>query len=87
MGIYAALAGTSKAETLKQFGGGQFSNFKEAMTGIAVEKLGPISAETKRLMDDPAHIDTILNDGAARARALAEPILRQTKQVIGLLTD
>jgi len=87
VGIYAALAGTSKAETLKQFGGGQFFSFKEALTGIAVEKLGPISAETKRLMDDPAHIDTILNDGAARARALAEPILRQTKQVIGLLTD
>jgi tryptophanyl-tRNA synthetase len=38
-------------------------------------------------MDDPAHIDAILSDGAERARALAEPILRQTKQVIGLLTD
>ena len=87
VGIYAALAGTSKAETLKQFGGGQFSGFKEALTSIAVEKLGPISAETKRLMDDPEHIDAILSDGAERARALAEPILRQTKQVIGLLTD
>jgi tryptophanyl-tRNA synthetase len=87
VGIYAALAGTSKAKTLKQFGGGQFSGFKEALTAIAVEKLGPISAETKRLMDDPAHIDAILSDGAERAHALAEPILRQTKQVIGLLTD
>ena len=87
VGIYAALAVTSKAETLKQFGGGQFSGFKEALTSIAVEKLGPISAETKRLMDDPAHIDAILSDGAERAHALAEPILRQTKQVIGLLTD
>jgi len=85
VGIYAALAGITPAQTLKEFGGGQFSSFKEALTGVAVEKLGPISAETKRLMDDPAHIDRILADGAARARAIAEPILRQTKDVIGLL--
>ncbi len=87
VGIYAALAGVSKAEILKEFGGGQFSGFKEALTGVAVEKLAPISAETKKLMEDPAHIDAILSDGAIRARAIAEPILRQTKQVIGLLTD
>lgn len=87
VGIYAALSGASKADTLKEFGGGQFSGFKEALTTVAVEKLGPISAETKKLMDDPAHIDEMLSDGAVRARAIAEPILRETKQVIGLLTD
>lgn len=87
VGIYAALSGASKADTLKEFGGGQFSGFKEALTSVAVEKLGPISAETKKLMDDPTHIDEILSDGAIRARAIAEPILRETKQVIGLLTD
>ena len=85
VGIYAALAGITPAQTLIEFGGGQFSTFKEALTAVAVEKLGPISAETKRLMDDSAHIDAILADGAARARAIAEPILRQTKEVIGLL--
>jgi len=87
VGIYAALAGIERAEVLQEFGGGQFSSFKEALTGIAVEKLGPIGAETKSLMDDPSHIDAILSGGAARARAIAEPILRQTKEVIGLLTD
>jgi tryptophanyl-tRNA synthetase len=87
VGIYAALAGATKADTLKEFGGGQFSGFKEALTLVAVEKLGPISVETKKLMDDPAHIDEMLSDGAVRARAIAEPILRETKQVIGLLTN
>ena len=87
VGIYAALAGVPRASVLQEFGGGQFSRFKEALTAVAVEKLAPVSAETKRLMDDPAHIDAILSDGAARAHAIADPILRQTKQVIGLLTD
>lgn len=87
VGIYAALASVTRAQTLQEFGGGQFSAFKEALTGIAVEKLGPIGEETKRLMGDPANIDAILSDGASRARTIAEPILRQTKEVIGLLTD
>ncbi len=87
VGIYAALAAKSKAETLTEFGGGQFSAFKQALTEVAVETLGPIGAETKRLMDDPSHIDSILSDGAVRAHAIADPIMRETKQTIGLLTD
>ena len=87
VGIYAALAGVSKADALKEFGDAQFSVFKQALTDVAVEVLGPISAETRRLMDDPAHIDGVLSDGARRAHAIADPILRETKQVIGLLTD
>jgi tryptophanyl-tRNA synthetase len=77
----------TKGEALRQFGGSQFSTFKQALTDIAVEKLAPIAAETRRLMDDPGHIDKILSDGARRAHTLADPILRETKQVIGLLTD
>ena len=87
VGIYAALAGVSKSDALKEFGGAQFSAFKQALTDVAVEVLGPIGAETRRLMDDPAHIDGVLSDGAERAHAIADPNLRETKQVIGLLTD
>ncbi|MDA7948004.1 MAG: tryptophan--tRNA ligase [Hyphomicrobiaceae bacterium] len=87
VGIYAALAGVSKAEALQDFGGAQFSAFKQALTDVAVEVLGPIGAETRRLMEDPAYIDSVLSDGAQRADAIADPILRETKQVIGLLTD
>src|SRR5262249_13386342 len=42
VGIYAALAGKSKADVLKEFGGGQFSTFKTALADLSVEKLGPI---------------------------------------------
>ncbi len=87
VGIYAALAGVSKSDALKEFGGAQFSAFKQALTDVAVDVLGPISSETRRLMDDPAHIDSVLSEGAQRAHAIADPIMRETKQVIGLLTD
>jgi len=87
VGIYAALAGKAKADVLSEFGNAQFSVFKQALTDIAVEKLAPISAETRRLMEDVSAIDAVLSDGAERARKIAEPVMRETKQVIGLLTD
>lgn len=85
VGIYAALAGTSKADVLSEFGGRQFSAFKPALTEIAVEKIGPVTAETRRLMNDPGEIDRILIEGAARARALAQPILRDVKRIVGFV--
>src|SRR5271163_5056930 len=70
IGIYAALADTSRASVLKEFGNAQFSTFKAALTDLAVAKLSPIAAEMKRLLKDPAAIDAILADGSARAREI-----------------
>ncbi len=85
VGIYAALAGTSKADVLAEFGGAQFSAFKRALTELAVAKLSPVNTEMRRLLSDPAEIDRILIDGANRARAIAAPILKQTKEIIGFI--
>src|SRR5580765_7798063 len=45
VGIYAALAGISKQAVLTDFGGGQFSNFKNALAEVCVTKLAPIAGE------------------------------------------
>ncbi|WP_366554629.1 tryptophan--tRNA ligase [Aquibaculum sediminis] len=85
LGIYAALSDQSWSEVLQEFEGAQFSSFKKALTELAVEKLGPIGAEMKRLQADPDHVDGILHDGAERAAAIAEPILREVQDVVGFL--
>ena len=85
VGIYAALAGVDKVAVLAQFGGQSFSAFKKALTELAVEKIGPIGAETKRLLDHPDEIDRILADGARRARAIADPIVAEAKQIVGFI--
>jgi len=84
-GIYAALAGISQEQTLKEFGGGQFSTFKKALADVAVAKLSPITAEMSRLYADPAEIDRILADGSRRARAIAEPIMDEVKDMVGFV--
>ena len=85
VGIYAACAGVTKAEVLKQFGGAQFSAFKPALADLLVAKLSPITAETRRLKDDFAFIDSVLADGAARAQALAAETMKAVKDIVGLV--
>ena len=85
VGIYAALAGTTKAEALAEFGGQQFSTFKKALAEAAVGRLSPLGDEIRRMMDDPAEIDRVLADGAARARAIATPIMDEVKDIVGLI--
>jgi tryptophanyl-tRNA synthetase len=65
-------------------GGKQFSEFKPMLVERAVEKLSPISAEMRRLLDDKSEIDRVLEGGADRARAIAAPILKRTYEIVGL---
>jgi tryptophanyl-tRNA synthetase len=85
VGIYAALNGETVKDTLSDFGGAQFSTFKQALADLAVAKLSPIGAEMNRLLADPGHIDRVLGQGAGRARALAEPVYDEVKRIVGFV--
>ncbi len=85
LGIYAALAGKDAHDVEAEYGGQPFSKFKEALTEVAVETLGAIGEEMRRLMADPAEIDAILRRGADDARTIADPILEEVKEIVGLL--
>ncbi|WP_439499691.1 tryptophan--tRNA ligase [Bosea sp. (in: a-proteobacteria)] len=86
VGIYAGLSGESRAQVLARFGGGQFSAFKGALVDLAVAKLAPIAGEMRRLLAEPSHIDAILGEGAERAAAIAAPIMRDVKDVVGFVS-
>jgi tryptophanyl-tRNA synthetase len=85
VGIFAALAGKTKAEVLNEFGGAQFSTFKAALTELLVSKLSPITAEMRRLVADPIYIDSILADGSARAQAIAAETMKAVKDIVGFI--
>jgi tryptophanyl-tRNA synthetase len=85
LAIYAALTHRSMAEVLGQFAGALFSDFKRELAEVAVETLGPIGTEMQRLMADPGYVDSVLRDGAERARAIAEPILHEVQDIVGFL--
>ncbi len=85
VGIYAALSGSTKPQVLGNFGGAQFSSFKAALVDLAVAKLGPIGAEMKRLVQDPAYIDAVLADGSQRAQLVAGETMKAVKDIVGLV--
>ena len=73
VGIFAALSGSTVEAVLGQFGGGQFSGLKNSLVELCVARLSPIASEMKRLVADPGHVDSILIDGADRARDHRQP--------------
>jgi tryptophanyl-tRNA synthetase len=83
--IYAALSDQAKADVLAEFAGQGFGSFKPKLADLAVEKLGPVTEAMRRYMADPAEIDRVLKAGAERARAIADPIVEETKKLVGLL--
>ena len=83
--IYAALADEPRATVEQRFAATQFSDFKGELAALAVDKLAPITAEMRRLMAAPDHIDGVLREGAERAEAIAEDNLARVYDLVGFL--
>jgi tryptophanyl-tRNA synthetase len=83
--IYAALSGLTPAQVVAHYAGAQFGTFKPALADLAVAKLEPITRKMTQLMQDPAEIDRILGQGAARADAIARPIVDQVYDIVGMI--
>lgn len=86
VGIYAALAKTSPEAVLRQFGGQGFGAFKPALADLTVATLAPITSAYRQHRADEAALDSVLAAGAAKARAIAAPVLAEVFETIGFLT-
>jgi tryptophanyl-tRNA synthetase len=86
LSIYAALSDRALDAVLADFAGKQFSEFKNALADLTIAKLEPITAKMRALLADPAEIDRVLQDGAAKARAIAAPIMAETKKLVGFIS-
>ena len=85
VGIYAALTGTDHAAVLKEHGERGFGPFKAALIDVLVERLSPIAFETSRRLADTKSLVSILQAGAERAAAIADPIVAETERLVGFL--
>ncbi len=85
LGIYAALAGLNREQAVAQFAGKNFSDFKQQLADLAVEVLGKIGGEMRRLVAEPGYIDAVMRRGTERAQAIARPNLGAVFDIMGLL--
>ncbi len=83
VGLMAALTNRSVADVLADFGGKGFGAFKPALAEVMVATIAPITARFNDLRGDVTTLDAVLADGAARARAIAEPVLAEVHRAVG----
>ncbi len=82
--IHSALSGKSISDLESEFFGKGYGEFKAAVAEVVIAKLEPIRARTTELMDDPAELSRVLNNGAQKANEVASTTLKAAYAAIGL---
>jgi tryptophanyl-tRNA synthetase len=84
VGIYAAVTEASIEQVLEQFAGQGFGAFKPALADALIALVAPLRTRLDEFRRDPAELDRLLAEGAARARELGAPTLAEAHRAVGL---
>jgi len=82
--IYHVFSGESPREIEKKFEGKGYGDLKKALAEVIAEALRPLQERYQALAKEEGHIDGVLKDGADRARPLADKMLAEVKEKVGL---
>ena len=83
LGIYSNLTNSSLEKSIEIFAGKNFSEFKEKLSEVLVDKIQPISEEIKKLLNDKLYLDNILLEGVERANIIASKKIKKIKEIVG----
>jgi tryptophanyl-tRNA synthetase len=87
LAILAAVTGRPVDAVTAEFEGQGYGALKGAVADAVVAFAEPFAKRTAMLLDDPAELDRVLSDGAARAREVAEPTVRAAYDRVGFLGE
>ena len=85
--IQAALTGRTIDDLVASYDGKQYGHLKVDTADVLTDFVTPLRGRVDELLADPAHLDAILAAGAAKARAVAAPTLREVYDKIGFLAS
>ncbi|MAR57401.1 MAG: tryptophan--tRNA ligase [Rickettsiales bacterium] len=83
LGIYSSLSNQTFTNTIKEFSGKNFSEFKDKLASLVVDKISPISSEINKLLKDEIFIDKTLEEGSEKANEIAQKKIKDIKKIIG----
>ena len=83
LGIYSSLKNQNLEKSISEFNGKNFSEFKEKLSEILIEKIEPISKEIKKLLEDKKYLDSILLEGSEKADKIASKKIKEIKELVG----
>jgi len=83
LGIYSSLNNQNLTDTINKFSGKNFSEFKNNLAELVVEKISPISDEMKKIQRDNKFIDEVLKNGSEKANSIASKKMDQMRKIVG----
>jgi len=87
--LFAAIAGPEHEQTqdlAAKYRAGNFGygHAKQALFELLLDHFGPARKRREELMNDPGHIEKVLQDGAAAANQVIAPITAKARAAVGL---
>ncbi len=83
IGIYSSLTELTTEKIIKEFSGKNFSEFKNNLSEVIVEKINPISKEIKRLLNDKKYLQEVLTEGCKKADEIASQNIKKIHEIVG----
>ena len=83
LGIYSSLKNVDLGKSVNEFSGKNFSEFKENLAQVIVDKILPLSLEIKKLLNEKGYLDKILKEGAQKANDIASNKIKEIHKIMG----
>ena len=83
IGMYSSLISQTLEKSVKEFSGKNFSELKENLSQVLVDKISPISTEIKKLIKEQSYLDKILLEGAEKAEKVASFKIKKIHEILG----
>ena len=83
LGIYSSLKNQNLEKSITEFNGKNFSEFKEKLSEVLIERIEPISKEIKKLLEDQKFLDSVLLKGSDKADKIASKKMKEMKELVG----
>ena len=81
--IYSSLTNTKIEQNIEILSGKNFSEFKESLSEVLVDKIEPITKEIKKLLNDRSYIERILDEGSKKANEIASKKIKEIHKIVG----
>jgi len=83
IGIYSSLLNKNLEKSMMEFSGKNFSEFKEKLSQVIVEKITPVSTEINKLLNEKEYLDMILLKGYEKADKIASKKVKKIHEIVG----
>ena len=75
--IYGSLTNLNLESSIKEFSGKNFSDFKNTLSQVLIDKVVPIGNEIRKLLNDKSYLDDILFEGYKKANGIASEKIKK----------